>query len=184
MGVTLPERTRGAALFADISGFTPLTEMLARELWDRARSGRNDTAYLSRVYQALITELHRYGGSVIGFSGDAITCWIDGDDGRRATASALAMQAVMGQFKEMQMYGGGLISLEMKAAVAHGPVRRFVVGDPSYSLVDVIAGATLEDLAATEHQTGRGEVVLTEACAEGLGELIEISAWREGRGER
>jgi len=28
----LPERLTGAALFADISGFTPLTEALARDL--------------------------------------------------------------------------------------------------------------------------------------------------------
>ena len=31
-GQTLPERAEGAALFADISGFTPLTEALALEL--------------------------------------------------------------------------------------------------------------------------------------------------------
>ena len=32
---TLPDRTRGAALFADVSGFTPLTRALARELGPR-----------------------------------------------------------------------------------------------------------------------------------------------------
>ena len=31
-GTTLPDRTSGAALFADISGFTPLSDALAREL--------------------------------------------------------------------------------------------------------------------------------------------------------
>ena len=35
-GAMLPTRTPGAALFADISGFTPLTEALARR---SARSG-------------------------------------------------------------------------------------------------------------------------------------------------
>lgn len=34
-GRNLPERTHGSALFADISGFTPLTEMLARQLGPR-----------------------------------------------------------------------------------------------------------------------------------------------------
>ena len=34
-GEDLPDRARGAALFADISGFTPLTEALTRELGDR-----------------------------------------------------------------------------------------------------------------------------------------------------
>ena len=36
-GVDLPDRVRGAALFADISGFTPLTEALVTELGAAAR---------------------------------------------------------------------------------------------------------------------------------------------------
>ena len=38
-GVELPDRVFGAALFADISGFTPLTEALAGELGPAARRG-------------------------------------------------------------------------------------------------------------------------------------------------
>ena len=47
-GETLPERMRGAALFADISGFTSLTEALARELGPPWR-GRADSAPESRL---------------------------------------------------------------------------------------------------------------------------------------
>ena len=36
-GVEMPDRVEGAALFADISGFTPLTEALAKELGAAAR---------------------------------------------------------------------------------------------------------------------------------------------------
>src|SRR5947209_9849298 len=68
----LPERTSGSALFADISGFTPLTESLVSALG--ARFGAEELArYLSLVYDALIAEVDRYHGSVIDFSGDAIT---------------------------------------------------------------------------------------------------------------
>ena len=83
-GYTLPDRTSGAALFADISGFTPLTAALAEELGaDRGAEVLTDR--LNLVFGALIAQVHSYRGSVIGFSGDAITCWFDGDDGRRAT---------------------------------------------------------------------------------------------------
>src|SRR5262245_54490769 len=95
-GVNLPDRTVGAALFADISGFTPLTETLARELGPQ-RGAEELTRQLNIVYDALIAAVDRYGGSVIGFSGDAITCWFDCDDGRRTTACALAMQTAMTQ---------------------------------------------------------------------------------------
>src|SRR5689334_19625562 len=80
----LPERVSGAALFADISGFTPLTEALARSLGPR-RGIEALTTLLNPLYDALIAEVERFGGSVIGFSGDAITCWFD----ERSTAHAL-----------------------------------------------------------------------------------------------
>jgi len=75
-GETLPDRTSGAALFADISGFTPLTAALAQELGPQ-RGAEELARLLNQVYGALIAEVHRYGGSVIGFGGDAITCWMD-----------------------------------------------------------------------------------------------------------
>ena len=75
-GETLPDRTTGSALFADISGFTPLTEGLRDSLGPR-RGAEELTKHLDTVYTALITEIERYGGSVIGFAGDAVTCWFD-----------------------------------------------------------------------------------------------------------
>ena len=90
-GETLPTRVRGAALFADISGFTALTEALADELGSH-RASEFLTAELNRVFHAVIEPLHAAGGDVIYFSGDAITCWLDGDDGARAVATGLAMQ--------------------------------------------------------------------------------------------
>ena len=96
-GETLSERTSGAALFADISGFTALTARLAQEL-GRRQGAEEMTRLLNQVYGALIGQVHRYGGSVIGFSGDAITCWFDADDGRRAVTCGVAMQEVMGSF--------------------------------------------------------------------------------------
>jgi len=87
----LPDRSNGSALFADISGFTPLTEALVRELGP-LRGAEELSRHLNLVYDALINELHCFEGSVIGFSGDAIMCWLDGDNGSRATACALFMQ--------------------------------------------------------------------------------------------
>lgn len=182
---SLPERCEGAALFADISGFTPLTDALAVELGPR-RGAEELASHLNRVYDALIAELHQFGGAVIGFSGDAITCWLMGDDGRRATAAAFAMQQAMHQFHEVRTFSGRVVSLGVKVAVATGPVRRFVVGDPSYCLVDTMTGATLERLAAGEHLAERGDVLVDEATAAGLGEEIVVNEWRGdgGGGQR
>ena len=175
-GRDLPERTSGAALFADISGFTPLTEMLARQLGPR-RGAEELTRQLNRVYDALITVLHRYGGSVIGFSGDAITCWLDGDEGERGAAAAVQMQTAMQQFANIR-FGTETVTLALKTAAVVGPVRRFVVGDPNYLLIDVLAGATLSRLAGGEHLADKGDVIIDEQIATRLGAGVAIKEWR------
>ena len=176
-GESLPDRTRGTALYADISGFTPLTEELVRSLGPQ-RGAEELTRHLNAVYDALITELHNYAGSVVSFNGDAILCWFDGDDGARATACALAMQKAMEQFTNVSIPSGGSVSLGMKTSVASGPARRFLVGNPQIQIRDVLAGAILDRLAATDHQTERGEVVLDASTVALLRQKVKIASWR------
>ena len=164
----MPDRVEGAALFADISGFTPLTEALATELGPQ-RGAEELTANLGRVFHAVIEELDRRNGDVIYFSGDAITCWLDGDDGARATAAALAMQEAMARVGAITTPGGTSVMLALKVAVAVGRARRFVVGDPEIQLIDVLAGALIDDLADAEHHADKGEVVLDAVGARGAG---------------
>jgi adenylate cyclase len=183
-GRQLTDHAVGAALFADISGFTRLTEMLALELGPR-RGVEELTRYLNMVYDALITELHRFGGSVIGFSGDAITCWFGQDPGfeadpaeLRAAACALAMQQGMAQFKDVATISGKTLTLTLKTAIAVGPVRRFVVGDPEIQVIDTLVGSSLDRLASAEHNAEKGEIILDETALEALGDKSVIRAWR------
>ncbi len=70
-GEPLPDRTSGTALFADISGFTSLTERLTQQLG--AQRGVEELARrINAVYEALSQTVEHYGGSVVSFSGDAI----------------------------------------------------------------------------------------------------------------
>jgi adenylate cyclase len=172
-GLELPDRVRGAALFADISGFTPLTEALAVELGPH-RGAEELTANLNRVFHAVIAELDRFGGDVIYFSGDAITCWLDGDDGTRAAACAVSMQEAMDRVGEVVTPNGTTVRLAMKIAVAVGPARRFVVGDPQIQLIDVLAGKLIDELAAGEHRAERGEIVLVQSAIAALGDRVQL----------
>lgn len=181
----LAERSHGAALFADISGFTPLTDALVRSLGPQ-RGAEELPRQLNRVYDAVIAEVDRYGGSVVGFSGDAITCWFDSDNGLRAAASALAIQHTMHQFVAVPIPDGTTVALTIKVAVAAGSVRRFVVGDPETQRIDVLAGATLERLTAAEHHANKGEVVLDPHAGANLAGHVAVVEWRadEPRGQR
>ncbi len=176
-GRVLPDRVTGAALFADISGFTPLTETLAGELGPR-RGAEELVANLNRVLEALIRDLHEFDGEVIYFSGDAITCWIDGDDGTRAAACALLMQSTMADVGRVTTRGGETIELALKVAVAVGGARRFVVGDPQEQLIEVLAGGLLDDLAAAEAAAEKGEVVLDRSAMAALDGRIRVGGTR------
>ncbi|HNS50840.1 MAG TPA: response regulator [Anaerolineae bacterium] len=176
-GESLPDRASGAVLFADISGFTPLSAALAQEMGLR-RGAEELTRLLNSVYEALIAQVHLYGGSVIGFSGDAITCWLGEDDGIRALACALSMQHAMAPLSSVATSAGTPVSLAIKVAVAAGTVRRFLTGDPKVQVLEVIAGSPLDELARAEHRAGRGEVVATEEVIERLGPCVQVLEWR------
>ncbi|MBN1146890.1 MAG: tetratricopeptide repeat protein [Anaerolineales bacterium] len=180
-GETIPDRVQGAALFADISGFTPLTGALAAEL-GRQRGAEAVLDYINPIYEALVGKLHEYRGSVIGFAGDSITCWLDGDDGRRAAACALAMQAIMVRYALISTEGGAQVGLSIKIGVAAGPARRFLAGNPKIHNFEALAGATLERMAAAEGLAQKGEVVASQEIVENLGEGLRVSEWRREEG--
>jgi hypothetical protein len=61
MGLEMQDRVAGSALFADISGFTPLTEALRNELGPQ-RGSEELTANISRVFHEVIGELDAFAG--------------------------------------------------------------------------------------------------------------------------
>jgi class 3 adenylate cyclase/tetratricopeptide (TPR) repeat protein len=177
-GQLLPDRANGAVLFADISGFTPLTEMLSKKLGPE-RGAEEVTYQLNSIYGALIAQVHIYKGSVINFSGDAITCWFDGDDGRRGTTCALAMQKTMLQFQSMKTVAG-IVSISIKAGLAAGPVRRFLVGKPRIRAIETLAGSLLDHVENAEKLAQKGEIVIGSEIIQNLGEAGKVTEWREG----
>jgi adenylate cyclase len=160
-GRDLPERSIGAALFADISGFTPLTEALVRVLGPQ-RGADALPQQLNVVYAALIAEVDRHGGAVLSFAGDAITCWFDEQyapapqqegagapappppAAHRAAACGLALQTALAGQAAITLEGVGTNSLAIKVGIASGPARRFMVGDPGIQTMDVLAGETIQ----------------------------------------
>ncbi len=183
-GASLADRVQGAALFADISGFTPATEALVQTL-DARRGAEALTRHLDDVYEALIDRVERFGGSVLGFAGDAILCWFEEQSGPailRAAACALAMQEAAGHFAPIVLADDPAIHLTLKVVVTSGACRRFVVGDPSVQLLDVLAGALVDRMAAGEGLLHGGEVLVDERTAQALGGAVRLGEWRDDRG--
>ena len=176
-GQSLPDRTEGAVLFADVSGFTPLTEMLVQKFGPQ-RGAEELVFHLNNVYDAIIGKVHLYMGSVVSFSGDAITCWFDGDNGWRALTCALAMQQAMAQFKTVQTAAGTVTSFSIKASVTAGSSRRFLVGNPRVRSIEALAGKLLDRAGNGEKIAGQGEVVAGSEIIKNLQAEENVVEWR------
>lgn len=153
-------RGEGCILFADLAGFTALTETLAAI----GREGAEElTRILNRFFEAQIGVVHRAGGDVLRFGGDALTVFFEGGAGP-ALEAALAMQEAAGFFREVSTRGG-TFSLAMKIGAAEGPLLLGLVGDEGAERDYFAAGRALDDAAEAEHRAARGEVVLSPALA-------------------
>ena len=79
-----------AVMFADISGFTNLSEACAK----KGMRGNEDLAFcINRYLECMIKSLQKFGGDIIKFVGDAmIIMWpeIDGTFANLNTSLALA----------------------------------------------------------------------------------------------
>jgi adenylate cyclase len=176
-GELLPKRAEGAALFADIAGFTPISEKLSFSYGPR-EGAEMMSMHLNRSYDALCAQINRYGGSVVDFAGDSITCWFDQDSpglsSRRACAAALAMQAAIDGLPGIDIPGEAPLRLGVKISVASGPARRFLVGDPAIQRFAVMAGDTLQRATDGEHLAKPGQVWIDQATVSALGDQAAL----------
>ena len=175
-GRDLPDRAEGAVLLADVSGFTPLADALAAALGPR-RGAEELARLLNATYDALIAQVHRYGGSVVSFVGDGLVCWFEGDTGLRAATCGMEMHQAAASIAAAPVADAETISLSMKAGVAAGPVRRFLVGRPH---MDLLAGAALHRVAQAEEMAQRGELVAAPEIVRVLGHRLDLGEGRDG----
>jgi class 3 adenylate cyclase/tetratricopeptide (TPR) repeat protein len=169
------------ALFADVSGFTPISEALSKI----GKVGAEElTQILNSYFEPMIDLIQSYGGIIGKFGGDAMTVLFPysastrADTARRAIQCALDMQANMGRYDAIPT-SAGAFGLAMKAGLALGSVFCTSVGDPATRLEYIIAGGVLDRCADAEHHATRGEVVAHNDLLAAAG-LVEL---REPRGD-
>ena len=94
----------GSLVFVDISGFTQLTERLARKGKVGAELMR-DT--LNGVFIALLDEAYDYGAGLIKWGGDALLLLFDGPEHeQRACRAAWEMQRTIDRVGRLRVSGG------------------------------------------------------------------------------
>ena len=167
----------GSLLLFDITGFTPLTERLAR----RGREGAEELSnLLDDVFGRLLTDAEDEGGDLLKWGGDALLLFFDGPDhGCRAARAALRMQRALAQIGRATT-SIGRVKLRASAGVESGPVHLVLAGNPATHRELVVLGPTVTGVTMLEHAAGTGEVLLGDATAAGLG--TELVRPREGSG--
>ena len=155
--VGVPETLRGTCLFADVAGFTSLSESLA----GLGREGAEIlTRLLNEFYTGVISILAPAGGDVMRFAGDAVTVFFPGADRETdAVEAARALQTMMADFQHVRTPAGEF-GLGMKIGLASGECLLFLVGDEQ-GMDYVFAGRPVDLAAEAEHGASAGEIVFS-----------------------
>lgn len=150
-----------AILFADISGFTPLTELLAR----RGAEGPEElTRLLNTYFSALISIIEQGGGEVAKFSGDALTVIFPATDEPLITAVGRAIHVANAVQRSMSEHARittsvGTLQLALKIGIGAGEVRTFQVGGVFGRWEYLVAGDPIRQATAAENRAAPNEVV-------------------------
>ena len=148
------------ALFADISGFTTLTERLAR----RGKVGAEEMGdILNQVFGSLLESAYQYGAELVKWGGDAVLLLFRGEQHPLlAAAAAHRMQTVIERVGRVKT-SGGVVRLGMSVGVHSGTPDCLLVGDVFRELV--VTGPDAGQVALLESAAAAGQVVVSERTA-------------------
>jgi class 3 adenylate cyclase/tetratricopeptide (TPR) repeat protein len=164
-------RTRrfdATVLFADISGFTALSEQLMTDLGERG--AEVVTRVMNRAFGELVEIVLLEHGDLLRFGGDAILAMFTGDEHvGRASRAAADMSEAIGQVETPAE------PLGISIGLATGPIIADRVGVASQEII--VSGPTIDRLLAAESAAVSGEIGIDDQMA------AELPAEFVGRGE-
>ena len=163
-------RTRhieGTVLFADISGFTALSERLMQEMGERG--AEVVTRVMNRAFGELVEIVLLEHGDLLRFGGDAILVLFDGEDhvGRACRAAVDMSEAIA----DVETPGE---PLGISIGLATGTIKADRIGHASQELI--VSGDTIDRMLAAESAASSGEIGIDDRLAEILpAEVVDAS---------
>jgi class 3 adenylate cyclase/predicted ATPase len=163
-GKTGGQFIEGTLLFADISGFTAMSERLSRI----GREGAEEiTAIVNRYFSTMLSILRDHAGQLVKFGGDALLgLFLEPDSATRAVQAAQRMQTAIGDLGQTQT-SQGVFTLQMKIGVHKGRFFAAQLGT-SQGMEYTLFGADVNATAATESAAVAGQVLLDQATYEAI----------------
>ena len=160
------QEVEGSLAFVDISGFTKLTEKLAR----RGRVGAEEMSdTLSATFSSLLSVAYEDGAGLVKWGGDAVLLLFDGPDhAPRAARAAFRMRQEMRRVGRVAT-SSGAVTLRMSVGIHSGVFHFFLVGDPAVHRELLVSGPAASVTARVEGTASAGEIGLSGATAALLG---------------
>ncbi|NOZ06496.1 MAG: tetratricopeptide repeat protein, partial [Chloroflexi bacterium] len=170
------QTTFGTLLMADITGFTALSEHIAR----LGREGAEEiTGIVNHYFTHMIESSDRECGFLIKFAGDAmILLFTDEDHAWRAVRAGVAMQEAMKRFAHVQT-SQGEFSLRVKMGISTGDIFTAHVGTRE-RMEYVVMGQAVRAMAQAENIAQAGELVLNEATFQVVASATRDVSPRDG----
>jgi class 3 adenylate cyclase/tetratricopeptide (TPR) repeat protein len=167
----------GSLMFCDISGFTAMSENLAR----LGKEGAELMAgVLNRFFERMIALAGGWGGAQMKFGGDAMLLLYSGEGhAERAAAAGLEMQAAMADFKHL-VVGPDTYRLRMRIAIHSGRFFGASVGQPDGVLHYMLVGPDVNRTAEIEGAGDPGQVVLSAPAAAQMGHSCRLTPLKSG----
>jgi class 3 adenylate cyclase/tetratricopeptide (TPR) repeat protein len=159
----------GTLVFADISGFTRMSERLAR----KGKVGAEEVSeVLNHIFSRLLAVAREDGGDLLKFGGDALLLLFSGPEhASGASHAAVNMRRTLRECGRLRT-SAGLVSLRMSMGIHTGKFHFFLAGDSRRELI--ITGPAASQTVAMESAADAGDILLSPATAAALdGGLLE-----------
>jgi predicted ATPase/class 3 adenylate cyclase len=173
----------GSMALVDISGFTKLTERLAR----KGKVGAEEMSdILNNTFGALIRAAQPDGADLIKWCGDAVLLLFRGHDhARHAARAAYRMRTVLREMGR-QRATAREVSLRMSVGIHSDYFHFFMVGDPALHRELVVTGPAASMTAHMESLANASEIAVSDSTAALLAPAVlgaQISGGRLLRSE-
>jgi len=150
-------------VFADISGFTALSERLARQ----GREGAEElTETIGGSLSALLTVAYENGGSLLTLGGDALLLLFEHDGhAERACRAAAGMRAALRTIGRLRT-SAGRVTLRVSQGIHSGTFHLFLVGGSHRA--HMLVGPATSTVVRMEKAADAGEILVSMQTAERL----------------
>ena len=155
----------GTLVFVDISGFTAMSERMAK----KGKVGAEDvTEVLNETFASLLEVAYSVGGNLLKFGGDALLLFFMGDEHvTRACHAAGSMRSTLKKRGPIET-GAGKVRLEMSIGVHTGTFHFFLVGESHRELIITSPEASMT--VEMESSADAGEILVSESIAKHIGD--------------